>query len=196
MLRPSVALARRLSDDWLGLGENMKRFCLVIWRCADVLHECLNNNADSSRRHRGCGAARRSSRFVAIAACLLSTITLTRAQQPREATPDDVCAMITAYAKMGADHARFVALVPYCEKSARCMTTRDAMISALRPDSDMLNCDQAPPPDPSEACLVLRSERETLDYLSRGAFPSFSPLARQLIEHDAAKLSLICNKKP
>lgn len=135
-------------------------------------------------------------RVMILAVAVLTMATLARAQQLREATPDDVCAMVAGYAKMGVGHAAFAPLLASCGKSERCIATRLTMIIASRTDFDTLACEHAPPPDARDACAVLKSQAFVLAYMVRPDNTQSSPLVRQQVEQDVAKLASACNTSP
>jgi hypothetical protein len=139
---------------------------------------------------------RRPAYFIVLAAALLATVTPARAQQPRQATPDDVCNILAAYAKMGVGHDQIVPLMSDCGKSALCVPTRQAMITAMRDDFDTLNCDHAPPPNARDACSVLISAGMYLGNMSLGSKPPSFALANQLIEKEIVELTPLCKTNP
>jgi hypothetical protein len=106
---------------------------------------------------------------------------------------DAACAMMASYAKMGVDHAQFVALAPHCAKSPHCAATRQTMTTAGRPDVDMLNCDQAPALAPNKAAAE-RASKACYELLARAMPPMAVPITGK--EPDIVRLVQLCSTSP
>jgi hypothetical protein len=92
-----------------------------------------------------------------MSAALLLAFSSARAEEPRKATPDEVCAAIIAYTDMAVPPAKLAPLAPGCAASAKCGAARRAMIDANRSDVEILKCDQgnaATPPLPTAECKI------------------------------------------
>ena len=130
---------------------------------------------------------------VAVMALLLFALTPAAAQFAGDDQNDTACAMITAYAKMGVDHAQFLPLAPYCQKSPHCTSARQAMTIAGRPDVDMLNCDKAPALDPNKAAAE-RASKACYDLVGEVTPPMAVPVTGK--EPDIIQAVKLCNTSP
>ena len=101
---------------------------------------------------------------------------------------DKACAMMSVYAKMGADHASFVPLLSaMCEEPWLCTSTWQTMVIAGRSEVDMFNCDHAPALEPQKAAAA-RAFAACYKLWRDG---QFSPSS---LQQDAAELTPLCNQ--
>jgi hypothetical protein len=100
---------------------------------------------------------------------------------------DNACSMMSAFAKMGVEHDKFIPLVAACAKSQLCTSTWQTMVIASRSDADMLNCDEAPALEPQKATAARAFA--ACYRLWRDA--QFSPSS---LQQDTAELMPLCNQ--
>jgi hypothetical protein len=119
------------------------------------------------------------------------------AQRAGSTENDNACAMISSFAKIGADHARLARLLQLCARSSHCLAARQTMVTAGRSDVDTLNCEQAPPPDPRDADADRAAEEIPHVGESDRACAVLSMYAKMGVGPDAVKaLVPLCNKNP
>jgi|HubBroStandDraft_5_1064220.scaffolds.fasta_scaffold337306_2 hypothetical protein len=133
-------------------------------------------------------SGRRTGCIVSLAVIALLFLRGPASAQATNGTDNDkACAMMSVYAKMGADHASFVPLISACAKSSVCTSTWQTMVIAGRSEADMFNCDQAPALEPQKAAAA-RAFAACYKLWRDG---QFSPSS---LQQDAPELIPLCNQ--